>query len=133
MDESRTNGRMRAMLGAQIAFNNRNSTIDCIVRDISSTGARLSLSDTVALPEEFELFVPQRGKTYKARLRWRTREGAGVELLREGANAPPARAPIVESGRRLAELESENAALHLKVLELTQRLEEQRRANERAA
>ncbi len=126
MAETRNPGRVRSILGAQIVFNNRNSTLSCQVRDISSKGARLLFNDAVSIPQEFELSVPQKGKTYWARLRWRDTEGAGVEFFTPGQEpATSSRAAAMpDLVRRLAELELENATLRLKVLELTQRLEE---------
>ena len=127
MDETRNNGRTRTILGAQIIFNNRNSTIECQIRNFSVSGARLALTESVALPEEFEIFVPQKGRSYQARLRWRDATGLGVEFIGEDA-ARPAQPPGPDFGRRVAELEAENETLRRKLLELTERLE-----NERAA
>ena len=128
MDAPRTTERKRTMLGTQIIFNNRNSTMDCQVRNISPTGARLALSDTVALPEEFDLHVPQKGRTYRARLRWRDKDSIGVELVADQAPVQaPAQAPRqaqADLARRVAELETENATLRLRVIELMGKLEE---------
>lgn len=124
MDAPRTNERKRTMLGAQIIFNNRNSTLDCQVRNISPTGARLALSDTVALPEEFDLHVPQKGRTYRAKLRWRHNDSIGVEIEGDQAQAGATRPAPADLALRLAELETENATLRLKVMELQRKLEE---------
>ena len=127
MDAPRTSERKRTMLGAHIIFNNRNSTMDCQVRNISPTGARLALSDTVALPEEFDLHVPQKGKTYRAKLRWRNNDSVGVELVADQApaQAPPQapRQAQADLGQRVAELETENATLRLQVFELLRKFE----------
>ena len=125
MDAPRTSERKRTMLGAQIIFNNRNSTMDCQVRNISPTGARLALSDTVALPEEFDLHVPQKARTYRARLRWRDKENIGVELVADQAPAPAPRQAQADLALRVAALEPENAALRLQVIELLRKVEEQ--------
>ena len=124
MDAPRTTERKRTMLGAQIIFNNRNSTMDCQVRNISPTGARLALSDTVALPEEFDLHVPQKGKTYRARLRWRNNDSIGVELVADQAPVPAPRQAQADLALRVAELETENATLRLQIIELLRKLEE---------
>jgi PilZ domain len=122
MNETRNSGRVRAILGAQIIFNNRNSTLDCQIRNISQKGARLAFSSSVSIPQEFELSVPQRGRTYRARLRWRDAEGAGVEFIDEQAQPASGRDPA-DLVRRVAELEAENAGLRLRLMELTQRLD----------
>ena len=131
MEESRHIGRSRAILGAHIIFNNRNSTIECQVRNLSAKGARLTFTDAVSVPEEFELHVPLKGRSYRAQLRWRDSEGAGVEFMDSGLGDAPERAQ--DATRRVAELETENAALRLKIVELTQRLQASPSAGERAA
>ncbi len=133
MDVPRNTERNRSMLGAHIIFNNRNSTLDCQVRNISATGARLVLSETVALPEEFELFVPQKGKTYKARLRWRKADGAGVELTSDAMPGATMKTGAPDLPQRVAHLENENALLRLQIIDLTRRLNEKPAGAERAA
>jgi hypothetical protein len=116
MPQSRKIERSRAILGATVVFNNRNSTIDCQIRNISRAGAKLSLSDTVSLPDEFDVEVPQKGKTYRARLCWRDAESAGIEFILESNHAER------DEGDRIAELEAENAALRLRVFDLREKL-----------
>ena len=43
MCERGKSDRARTFLGGMIAFNKRNSTMDCRVRDFSATGARVHL------------------------------------------------------------------------------------------
>ncbi len=118
MEKSRKTERSRAILGATVIYNNKNSTVECQIRNISKTGARLSISDTVSLPEEFDIEVPQKGKTYRARLCWRDESSAGIEFVLEAAASP---APGLQG--RVAELEAENAALRLRIFDLRERLE----------
>lgn len=110
--------RVRALLGAQIVFNNQNSTLDCQVRNISSDGAKLILSSTVALPEEFHLNIPQKGRTFRARLRWRIDETAGVEFL----GTEQADRAIEAAHEQIRALEADNEALRHKIRELTDQI-----------
>src|SRR3954451_9413755 len=71
MAERRTDSRSRSFLGAKIVFNSRNSSMDCLIRNISPTGARLLLSSAVVIPDEFELQIPKQGRSFRARLAWR--------------------------------------------------------------
>jgi hypothetical protein len=121
MENTRNPGRARAILGAQIIFNNRNSTVECQIRNISSKGARICFTDAVSVPEEFELFIPQKGTTYRARMRWRDTEGAGLEFI-DGEKRVEKAMP--DTTQRIAALEKENARLRLRVSELLQRLGE---------
>src|SRR5665213_148279 len=115
MTEARHNERVRTILGAQIIFNNKNSTLECQIRNISPTGARLVLSESVTLPEEFDINVPQKGRTYRARLRWRTPEGAGIEFLRDEQRGGAA--IDRDLFERVRELENENELLRKRVLD----------------
>jgi hypothetical protein len=76
-------GSSLALLGARAVFNNGRSSVECQVRNFSITGARLAISSTVSLPDEFLLEIPGRQKAYRAGLRWKSRDAAGVRFLSE--------------------------------------------------
>ena len=106
--------RARTLFGAQIIFNNHMSSVDCVVRNISSSGASLVLADTLSVPNEFELHIPQKGRSYRARVVWRSGEGIGVEFHSTDAKRP--------QEARLRELETENAQLKARIMVLSKRL-----------
>jgi hypothetical protein len=54
-DNRRVTGRRKTLKSAKIIFNKKQSVIDCFVRDISDTGAKLVVSDMVAVPKTFTL------------------------------------------------------------------------------
>jgi hypothetical protein len=117
MSEHRREARQRVFLKGRIVFNNGSSSFDCLVRDMSSAGARLVMSDATTLPEAFDLYIPQKDRTYRAILRWRREDGIGV-TFEQPASAAPA-APVAAATdasvtlllKRVSELETENAAL----------------------
>ncbi|GJD59242.1 PilZ domain-containing protein [Methylobacterium dankookense] len=113
--EHRQEVRQRVFLKGRIRFNNGASSMDCLVRDLSATGARISLSETATLPEVFDLYIPQKDRTYRATLRWRREDGVGVTFEDAAKPASPAAAePAADVSallRRIAELEAENTAL----------------------
>ena len=136
MSEHRREARQRTFLKGRIIFNNGSSSMDCLVRDMSMSGARLALSQSAVLPEAFDLYIPQKEKTYRSSLRWRRSDGIGItfaDTMAARAPAPspapvaspveePAQAPEPATGadpaeamlrliRRVSELEAENAAL----------------------
>lgn len=122
MSEHRRELRQRVFLKGRIMYNNGASSLDCLVRDLSASGARLALSETTTLPEVFDLYIPQKDKTYRATLRWRREDGVGVVFPAEAMRAAPAPggAPADAAGtdasvtmllRRVSELEAENATL----------------------
>ena len=123
--EHRNETRQRVFLKGRIVFNNGASSMDCLVRDFSSSGARLALSESSTLPEVFDLYIPQKDRTYRSTLRWRRADGVGITFADEAAKpasvaapAPTAAAePAAEDHsvtvllRRITELEAENATL----------------------
>jgi hypothetical protein len=51
----RVTGRNKTMKSAKILFNKNQSVIDCFVRDLSDTGAKLSVGDIAGVPRIFIL------------------------------------------------------------------------------
>jgi hypothetical protein len=51
----RTTSRSKTLKSAKIVFNKNQSVIDCFVRDLSPTGAKLKLGDLVPVPRAFIL------------------------------------------------------------------------------
>ena len=94
MSEHRRETRQRVFLKGRIVFNNGSSSFDCLVRDMSSSGARLVMSDATTLPEAFDLYIPQKDRTYRATLRWRREDGIGVTFERRSGPAPAPPCPI---------------------------------------
>ncbi|KMO34423.1 pilus assembly protein PilZ [Methylobacterium tarhaniae] len=113
MSELRRETRLRTFLKGRIIFNNGNSSMDCLVRDLSPSGARLMLSQTATLPDGFDLLIPAKDRSHKATLRWRKADSIGVTFADEAARpasstADPAPAALLA---RIHELETENATL----------------------
>ncbi|WP_430911797.1 PilZ domain-containing protein [Methylobacterium sp. sgz302541] len=119
--EYRIETRQRVFLKGRIVFNNGASSMDCLVRDMSATGARVSLSETTILPEVFDLYIAQKDRTYRCKLAWRREDGVGVTFAEEQARTAPGSPAAGDTGetdastgvllRRIGELEAENAAL----------------------
>jgi hypothetical protein len=72
--------RLRTILGGRISFNEGFSTIDCIVRNLSDTGAKLAIPSTLGVPEHFDLIILQTNVTRKCRLRWQRGGEMGVSF-----------------------------------------------------
>ena len=112
--EQRVGVRKRTFLKGRIEFNGGASSMDCLIRDLSASGARLELSETAALPEVFDLYIAQKDQTFRSTLRWRKDEGVGVtfhDATRANVEAAASDASMAVLFRRLQELETENASL----------------------
>ena len=130
MSQPRKAERVRSLLSAQVIFNKNASTIDCVVKNIASAGARLQIADGIALPTEFDLSIPHKGRIYRARIVWRDDGVVGVEFIdshAEGASASTPRQDETEADRA-DRLMKDNARLRAQVLELQQRLAQRARA-----
>ncbi len=117
MPEARRSERLKSLLRARIIFNGGNSTIECLIKNVSAHGMRLELADGLAVPAEFDLEVPHKGRVYRARLVWRGDGIVGVAFV-------PANAEPVRTDAELQRLERENAELRLQLRQLTERLQE---------
>jgi len=51
---------------------------DCSVVDFTNKGARLQLQGFTALPDKFELYVPDRQASLRATVQWRVADEVGV-------------------------------------------------------
>jgi PilZ domain len=51
---------------------------DCVITDLSPTGARLVVTDTSAVPDTFTLRVEFLGVAHRSRVAWRRETGLGI-------------------------------------------------------
>ena len=78
--ERRVAPRMRTLKRAKIVFNNGYSTFDCIVRNISATGALLTIDEAAHLPKVFEILIGEQGERRPAKLVYRRGMFAGIRF-----------------------------------------------------
>jgi PilZ domain len=79
--DKRREGRKALLKRAQVVFDN--AGIDCIVENMSSSGARIRFGSPVALPEVVALRL-HNGSTHPARRCWSRGAAAGLEFSGEG-------------------------------------------------
>lgn len=65
------------------------STIDCTIRDVSDTGARLTFSAPTGLPEFIRLLFVSGQRMRDAKTVWQRGLGAGIEFVGPEYDAPP--------------------------------------------
>lgn len=71
----------RTLIGGRIIFNNKCSTFDCVVRQLSDTGAALELGSTFAVPNAFVLETKPFSARYDCRVTRRTRTSIEVDFV----------------------------------------------------
>lgn len=117
--------RVRTLLAARIFYNNRFSSANCVVRNISADGARIEFSSQLALPDEFELVLLQKNQTFQARISWRNEHEVDVAFVRaQRDSGPPALEAHQDDALRL--LKQENEKLRGMVLEMRTQLDAMR-------
>jgi hypothetical protein len=110
MSERRIEARKKSFLKGTVYFNNRRSSLDCLIRDFSDTGARLEFAAVPSLPEIVELHIPTRDETLRAHVRWVRENEVGVSFGDDISGR--ATEPSTDLGRRVEALEHEVAKLN---------------------
>jgi PilZ domain len=79
MFERRKHVRPASNEPAQIIVDEPDSTMDCIIRDLSDDGACVEVSNTLLIPSLFKLVLSS-GATRFCRVAWRTQNKIGVRF-----------------------------------------------------
>lgn len=95
-ENRRVSRRFRVLKRGQIIMGNGISTIDCVVRDLSEHGARISVDDPIMLPESFTFLLVEDGTVYPAFKRWQQGKSIGIEFSEA---APRSSHKIFSSGQ----------------------------------
>ena len=80
MNEKRHVARHRALKGGSIAFGG-GARIDCVIRNLSETGAALEVESPIGIPDDFMLFVNQEETKWSCHVAWRSAKKIGVRFL----------------------------------------------------
>jgi hypothetical protein len=110
MKEQRQAPRQKSFLRGFVYFGSSPSAVDCLVRDMSDTGARLKFSGGFPAADIIDLHIPIKGQSFCAKVQWREADEIGIAFVSSAAsgNADPQDGEL--SGR-VARLEAEIAAL----------------------
>ena len=120
MIERRAHPRHKTFIKGRIYFNNRLSSMDCIVRDIGEQGSRLEFSESVTLPDVFELYLPNKDEYFQAHVIWRKGPNIGIAWTAETSlnPRPESGRTDLHLGDRVTKLEREVALLLKRVASL---------------
>lgn len=107
-DDRRASPRVKTFLRGCISYDKHAAAADCLVRDISETGAKLELSENVVIPYLIDLYIPKKDETLRANVLWRYGDLIGVAFTPSankrgdhGADDVPA---VAEQGSQDADL-----------------------------
>jgi len=79
-ENRRVEHRNRVFKRGRIIFGDGFSTLDCIIRDLSSRGARITVEDQIAVPQIFSFALLDSGAIYSAVRRWQRGRSIGLEF-----------------------------------------------------
>ena len=85
--ERRAHPRRRVLKKVKAVFNANRSVFDCIMRDVSTGGARLSCTQATQLPDSFALVFMTEREMRDVRVVWRSLNELGVAF-----QSPPRKA-----------------------------------------
>ncbi len=88
-EDKRAARRSKILKGGKIVSMNYNSVVDCSVRDISATGARIRCKSQNAIPDEFQLLVLSDNWIRPVKVMWRHDDEVGLLFTGEAKRAPP--------------------------------------------
>jgi hypothetical protein len=79
-EEHRGAVRRRTLKGGRIVFNAGRSTITCMIRDLSTTGARLEVASSIGIDDRFTLAFDDGSPLRECVVRRRSPTQLGVEF-----------------------------------------------------
>jgi hypothetical protein len=109
-EESQPPLRIRTFLKGIVYYDNRRASIECTIRDLSDTGARVAFTTLVSVPDNVELHIPQKQMTLPAQVRRRDGYEIGVSFQNQRSDEPR-RAIDGDMAERVTRLENEVAAM----------------------
>jgi hypothetical protein len=115
MLDRRRSVRDKVIYGGAAATNDRGSTMDCVVRNISEGGACVELEETARVPEELRLTIARKGRSFLARMIWRQAGKVGLAFRTMTASGVPASADL---DARLRRSEQKKRQLQRRINEL---------------
>jgi hypothetical protein len=80
-DEHRNAPRYRVLKAGTIEFGG--GGIDCVVRNMSATGAALEVTSPFGIPERFTLVIAQENAAKSCRVIWRKEKRIGVAFVND--------------------------------------------------
>jgi hypothetical protein len=86
--EKRVARRQKVLKHGKILLPNGLTVLDCTLRDMSATGAKLIVGDPGAIPNTFRLVLTAERTMREVKVVWRRPEMVGVHFLSEPRKAP---------------------------------------------
>lgn len=83
MDDKRETPRRKSYLVGKIVYGNETYTMDCTIRDLSETGAKVKVLDPFSVPNNAIFLDPKKFVAYESTVKWRKGTEMGLSFDRE--------------------------------------------------
>jgi len=115
MLDRRQSARDKVIYGGVAEIDERGTTADCVVRNISKRGASLEFSSTVKLPKgRISLTIARKGRSFLAKIIWWRNNFIGVAF----SGGTPSELPVSDLEERLRKSEQKKRQLQRRIKEL---------------
>jgi hypothetical protein len=88
MQDRRERVRDKVFLGGVAQISEHGSTMDCVVRNISEDGACVEFPSSTRLPEQINLTIGRKGRSFLAEMIWRQANRVGLAFRTMVTDAP---------------------------------------------
>jgi hypothetical protein len=110
MPERRRSSRLKSFLGGSVSYADGLTQQECLVRNLSSRGAKLVFDHGVTLPQEFDLLIHKQQRNFRAKVMWHGEQEVGVRLTPIPVGVSP-----VKLARKVETLKAENEKLRKQI------------------
>lgn len=88
MIERRQSARSRVIYSGVVGYNERQSTVECVIRNVSEAGAKVEFDNPAVLPGVIDLLIAKKNRAYTAKIAWRQFNQAGLAFEAVEQDAP---------------------------------------------
>jgi PilZ domain len=110
MTEKRHASRHKSFLRGFMYIGKSPFPVECLVSDISNTGARLKYSGQILTSDIINLHIPNKGQILRAKVQWRKADEVGISFVNNSATSGMV-SDDSDLTERVARLEAEIQAL----------------------
>jgi hypothetical protein len=115
MLDRRQNAREKVIYGGVAEVGEHGATKECVVRNISDTGARIEFDNVVRLPkEQMSLTIARKGRSFLAKIIWWRDNFVGIAFSSE----QPYDFPVSDLEERLRKSEQKKRQLQRRIKQL---------------
>ena len=115
MPDRRQSARDKVIYGGVAEIGESGVTRDCVVRNISESGAHIEFSNVIKLPrEQMSLTIARKGRSFLAKVVWWRDNFVGVAFRAE----PPSELPVSDLAERLRKSEQKKRQLQRRIKQL---------------